>query len=153
MRPSTHRFLLPLLAFAVLLPACASAPTAGTGDVAFRLLWDGYTDLDLHVADPAGEHIWFFDPEAESGGLLDVDCNAASDRMCPRPIENVFWPHGAAPEGEYQAWVEARYVVPDEAPIGFELLVLRGERVVERHRGELVANGHEGGAVVFAFAR
>jgi len=142
-----------LLVAVALLPACASAPSAGTGDVAFRLLWDGATDLDLHVADPAGEHIWFFDTESESGGVLDVDCNAASDRMCRRPIENVFWPLGAAPAGEYQVWVEARYVIPDEAPVDFELLVLRGERVVERHRGTLSANGHEGGAVVYEFAR
>jgi len=34
--------------------ACSAHREAGTRDIAFRLVWDGQSDLDLYVEDPAG---------------------------------------------------------------------------------------------------
>lgn len=141
------------LACASLLAACASAPTAGTGDVAFRLLWEGRSDLDLHVQDPTGERIFFGERRVESGGVLDVDCNGASDRLCRHPIENVFWPEGRAPEGLYRFWVRAHYVDPSESPVAFQLQVLRGEEVVSWRRGTLAANGDTTATHTYEFRR
>jgi hypothetical protein len=117
--------------------SCASTlrRTAGTGDIAFRLVWDGISDLDLFVLDPGGTCIFWGDREATGGGLLDVDCNAASDRMCAAPIENVFWRKTSAPAGPYLFWVRAQTVVPEEAPVVFELQLLRGAEVVWRTAG------------------
>jgi hypothetical protein len=95
-----------LAAFAVLSTGCASMPRPGTGDIAFRLYWQGEEDLDLHVQEPSGASIYFMTRKTESGGELDVDCNSAPDRICRSPIENVFWPLGKAADGDYTYWVE-----------------------------------------------
>ena len=139
--------------FTALLVACASAPTAGTGDVAFRLLWQGQSDLDLHVMDPADERLFFGNRTAASGGILDVDCNAGSGRLCDRPIENVYWPDGTAPEGRYRVWVRAHSVIPVEAPVRARLLILDGDEVVEEHQADLVENGGLLGPFALTFDR
>lgn len=141
MGASRIRLALSLLALTLLAAGCRSLPAAGTGDVAFRLLWQGESDLDLHVEDPSGEHLFYGQREAASGGRLDVDCNAGTGRRCPRPIENVFWPEGTAPKGSYRVWVRAHAVYPEEAPVSCEVLVLEGERVRARVPGRLLANG------------
>lgn len=67
---------LPALAAALLLGACASAGVRpGTGNLTFRLTWDGRADLDLYVLSPLGERIDFITRRVASGGTLDVDCN------------------------------------------------------------------------------
>ena len=80
---------------------CRSIPVAGTGDIAFRLLWSVDSDLDLHVKDPLGNHLSYRNRSQDGGGILDVDCNAAFDRMCDRPMENIYWPDGIAQPGSY----------------------------------------------------
>lgn len=139
------------LSAACLSTACRSAPAAGHGDVAFRLLWDGESDVDLHVVDPAGEHLFFAHREAASGGVLDVDCNSGTGRLCARPIENVFWPRGTAPAGEYRVWAEGHSIVPAEAPVAAVLLVLEGEREVARIDGAFAANGDSLGPFAVAY--
>jgi len=126
-----------LLALSLLAAGCALHRVAGTGDVAFRLAWSGISDLDLLVLDPGGACIFFGDRVSDSGGTLDVDCNSGADRQCARPVENVFWPAGTAPAGNYYFWAHAHSLVPAEAPLGFQLQVLRGERIVWIHRGEV----------------
>lgn len=63
---------------------CSAHREAGTGDVAFRLVWDGGSDLDLVVEDPAGGCIFYGQRTSELGGILDVDCNAGTDRCRTR---------------------------------------------------------------------
>jgi len=140
---------MPLLLVAAL--ACRSVPTAGHGDVAFRLLWEGESDVDLHVIDPAGDHLFFGLREVASGGLLDVDCNAGTDRLCARPIENVYWPVGTAPPGGYRVWAQAHSILPAEAPVAVSLLLLEGEEVVARTEGALAANGETLGPFAVEF--
>jgi len=92
----------------LLLVGCASGPRPGTGDISFRLLWTGRSDLDLYVRSPLGERIDFVRRTSDSGGMLDVDCNVESvieTNVCSEPMENIFWPKGTAPEGEYRFWV------------------------------------------------
>jgi hypothetical protein len=79
-------------------------PTTGTvtiegGDVHITLSWDNATDLDLFVTDPFGEEISFLNPSSTSGGQLDLD---DSDGYGP---ENIFWPEGGAPLGQYSVKV------------------------------------------------
>lgn len=153
-RIAGRRLAVIALTAAVLVTAgCASIPTAGTGDIAFRLLWSGLSDLDLHVLDPAGDHLSFVRREAASGGRLDVDCNGSSDQVCERPIENVFWPEGAAPAGEYRVWVETMSILPAETPLQARLLVMEGERVVAERQIDLNANGDRLGPFAVSFSR
>lgn len=74
-------------------------PELGTGDVQVTLRWGSTDDLDLAVSDPVGETISYTSPSSSSGGQLDVDAHAG---CAGGPgVENVFWPEGRAPPGEY----------------------------------------------------
>ncbi len=122
----------------VLAAGCASMRhRPGTGDIAFRLYWQGEEDLDLHVQEPSGASISFLTRKTESGGELDVDCNSAPDRICWSPVENVFWPVGKAAEGDYTYWVEV-FEHPNAQPqIPYTLQVLLGRKVVHTETGSL----------------
>lgn len=167
-RPS--RVLLLALAISILFNACAGGRRApevrpGTGDVSFRLLWEGEADLDLHVIDPLGRHTGIallssrgtpeellaatraaFEAQlakeqgggvddAPPAGVLDIDCNASPHQICPRPIENVFWPTGTAQRGDYAFWVHLFQPLLEVDRVAFTLEVRRGEQVVERIGG------------------
>jgi len=73
---------------------------SGTGDVKITVSWDRLHDLDVRVIEPGGEEIRYTNPASATGGRLDLDsganCGASSANS-----ENVFWPSGGAPAGEY----------------------------------------------------
>jgi uncharacterized protein YfaP (DUF2135 family) len=99
-------------------PTATRVADRGTGDVQITLIWNTINDLDLHVVDPAGEEIYFNSPASSSGGLLDVDANGGcADNITPSPVENVYWPTGAAPTGTYLVAVHYYQNCPD-APLG-----------------------------------
>jgi len=127
--------LLPICCLA--LAACSAHRAAGTGDVAFRLVWNGRSDLDLFVEDPSGACIFFGQRASAAGGVLDVDCNGGTDQMCGHPIENVFWPVGSAPPGPYRFWVHAHSLIPAESPLTYRLQVLRGRLPLWGHEGAI----------------
>jgi hypothetical protein len=77
---------------------------AGSGDVRISLMWSNRNDIDLHVVDPNGEEIFYGHRAARSGGLLDIDMNAAPPFRVPA-VENVYWPERAAPPGTYRIYV------------------------------------------------
>jgi len=144
--------MLAILAFVVTLTSCATGKRPGHGDIAFRLLWSGQEDLDLHVEDAKGGELWFLSPTSESGGILDIDCNGNPSSMCAHPIENVFWPKGKAPDGTYRYWVELfqpRTKLPDTT---FRLQVLLGTEVVREHIGTLGRGRERFGPFEFEYA-
>jgi hypothetical protein len=113
-------------------PSCAGVDTAtpvnpdepelGTGDVQVTLRWSSTADLDLAVNDPAGGQIDFENRTSPSGGQLDVDSNADCATATTSPVENVFWPAGQAPDGEYRLTVTYYDVCgADTGPQNFEL--------------------------------
>lgn len=79
---------------------------AGNGDFQASVAWTGASDVDLHVFDPNGEHVFYADRDASTGGRLDIDSNAAC-RIDNTNVENIFWPLNAAPAGPYR--VELHY--------------------------------------------
>lgn len=144
--------LVIVLAVQLLATGCSgNRRQAGTGDVAFRLLWDGLSDLDLMVQEPSGECLSFWAYRSPSGGVLDVDCNGSTEKMCERPIENVFWPPSTAPAGDYKFWINAHSVVPGEAPISFELQILRGKEVVWTYKESMQEVDETQGPFVYHF--
>jgi hypothetical protein len=75
-------------------------PELGTGDVQITLRWESSSDLDLHVTEPNGTEIYYADKGPTStGGRLDVDSNVGCEE--DGSVENVFWPTGRMPTGEY----------------------------------------------------
>lgn len=77
---------------------------AKTGDVQISLAWNNGNDLDLHVQTPGRETIWYNDRISSCQGELDVDMNAGGPRS-NEPVENVYWPVGASPNGKYRVYV------------------------------------------------
>ncbi len=83
----------------------ASKTDTGTGDVQVTLEWAADSDLDLHVIEPDGTEIDYTNPGPSStGGQLDVDSNIDCEN--DGGVENIFWPEGEAPPGEYLVRVE-----------------------------------------------
>jgi uncharacterized protein YfaP (DUF2135 family) len=122
----------------------------GTGDIAFRLLWTGTADLDLYVQDPAGQRLSFANRRSDSGGVLDIDCNAGPKQLCRRPIENVYWPQGNAPPGRYLYSVHFLQAHDGKDIVHFEVQVLLGDTVVES-RSEALAVDQEAGPYEFVY--
>jgi hypothetical protein len=63
-----------------------------TGDLCCRLAWDYADDLDFHMLEPGGGHIYFSNRRSKSpcGGMLDVDANGI-DGPRDNPVENIFY--------------------------------------------------------------
>ncbi len=120
----------------------------GTGDVQVTLTWEGDADLDLHVTDPEAFEISFASGSAPSGGELDVDTIPVEGDNGPH-VENVFWPPGGAPSGEYAAWV-FNFGGSTTGPSSFSLRVTVEGEVVETLEGSL-ASTEESERVTFSF--
>lgn len=72
-------------------------------EIRASLIWEGYTDLDLHCITPKGEHVYFGDKSDRFGGFLDIDMNGGHHRN-PSPVENIRWSENA-PGGHYRFYV------------------------------------------------
>lgn len=82
---------------------CTPVPTSG--DVQVLLSWDNYNDLDLICTDPNGETVFFRNRNVSSGGQLEIDMNVEYPDS-KKPIENIFWQPGTAPNGTYNVYLQ-----------------------------------------------
>lgn len=105
----------------------------GTGDVQVTLLWQGPADLDLHVNEPGGTEIYFSNRTSPTGGNLDVDqragCSGGTGAPTEGHVENIFWPTGRAPAGNYSATV-VNYAACGSSNFTYELRITVNGRVV-----------------------
>lgn len=98
---------------------------ARAGAIEIALIWENRNDLDLHVVDPAGEHINYGHRQSVSGGELDVDRNAAcTGNVTDQPVEHVVWSRGAAPMGSFRVLVHhySNCGVRDPTPFRVEVV-------------------------------
>ena len=126
-------------------PSATTSPTArpslppdvtlGTGDVQVTLLWDSDSDLDLHVVDPDGSEVSFSQTSVPSGGQLDRDEVPSCGDGGGARAENVFWPDGGAPSGEYRAFVQ--HFRACGGAVSYVLEVRVGGQLVESESGTL----------------
>jgi chemotaxis protein histidine kinase CheA len=73
------------------------------GDVNVSLMWNNYNDLDLHVVCPSGERLHGGNRHSKCNGELDIDANVKPETK--KPVENVVWDVGGAPNGIYKVYV------------------------------------------------
>jgi hypothetical protein len=106
----------------------------GTGEVQVTLLWTAGDDLDLHVIDPEGAEIYFGQRTSPSGGQIDHDDTGGCETSSTH-VENIFWPEGGAPSGEYRAFVQNFRGCGGAA--SYELRVIVAGAVVHEESGSI----------------
>lgn len=74
-------------------------------EIRASLMWNNYTDLDLHCEGPSG-HIFYGNKMDRNGGWLDVDANGGYATTI-EPVENIRW--GTAPTGNYRFYIHNYY--------------------------------------------
>ena len=86
-----------------------AAAGAKTGDVQISIAWNSPDDIDLHVKfqDKFGQfsYISWMNRSGINGGMLDIDMNAHPANLTPRAVENVFWPFGSSPNGDFMVGI------------------------------------------------
>ena len=104
----------------------SAGKTPGTGDISFRIYWiPRIHDIDLHVIDPNGHELFFQNKMCPCHGELDVD-----DTHSGGP-ENIFWPPGKAPHGEYLFYV---VYYDGVGPKNVILEVRKGKKIFKTYR-------------------
>lgn len=94
---------------------------SGTGDVKVTLSFDRLHDLDLHVIEPNGEEIFYDNRNSSTGGWLDLDSGSTCEASSAN-AENIFWPPGGAPAGQYRVTVQ-NYQQCSPGPIEFTVRI------------------------------
>lgn len=121
-------------------PNSDPVPVPHTGDVQILLKWNNLNDLDLACIDPYGDMVCFQNKKVPSGGELDVDMNAGGITSS-NPIENIYWPTGGAPKGQYTVYVTyfAQYEL-FKHKTSYEVMVKHGG-VTDTYTGKLTRRG------------
>ena len=111
------------------------------GDLCCRLAWEYTDDLDFHMYEPDGGHIYFSNKGRKSscGGMLDVDANGMSGMM-DHPVENIFYEKlSSMKEGEYRLVVH-NYRRRSNG-VGFEVEIDIGGQIHRIEYGQTVQAG------------
>lgn len=83
------------------------------------LSWFNYDDLDIHVSEPNGTHIYYGNKYPRNGqGHLDVDMNVPNNES-RSAVENITWPHQMQP-GEYKVFVN-NFSKRESIAVGFDM--------------------------------
>lgn len=88
------------------------ANAGGNVNALFRgsLAWDSWSDVDFHLHEPQGGHIYFSNKVSFTGGELDVDMNIGSqvlssnsNKFSKPAVENIMYTDLAKmPDGDYK---------------------------------------------------
>jgi Ca-activated chloride channel family protein len=96
-----------------------------SGDIRVSLIWNNRNDLDIHVVTPRQEEIFYAHPRDATGGFLDVDMNVGGETT--KPVENIFWARGRAPQGMYRVYIQNfGYHEPARDPTAFRVEIKNG---------------------------
>ena len=99
----------------------------GVGDITITLTWNTRDDLDLHLLEPTGDHIYFRNKTSRSGGQLDIDMNAGG-RASSSPMENISYP-GRPPTGRYKILIHYyAQKAPSHHQVPYQVYVKVGEK-------------------------
>ena len=79
------------------------------------LAWSNMDDLDIHVYEPSGSHIYY----ANRDGKLDVDMNAIRGTT-RQPVENVSWTQRDLKDGAYKVHVH-QFCQRETVDVGFSI--------------------------------
>jgi hypothetical protein len=94
------------------------------GELRVSLSWHNGDDLDLHMYEPSGDHLYFGNRTRQSrnGGQLDVDMNAGGPTNPVDPVENIIYQKGRSlVKGKYRVVVNNFAKRDHTNPQGFEV--------------------------------
>ncbi len=118
---------------------------AGTGILQVNLSWDKLNDVDLHVIEPNGEHIYYGHRNSVNGGQLDIDSNAGCSINDPViNAENIYYADSeevTIEYGEYEVLVDLWSHCLIDQDTNYTIIVYYGGHVIATTAG---VNPHEG---------
>lgn len=108
----------------------------GTGALQVSLSFDQDKDVDLHLFEPNGEHIYYGNSMSENGGELDLDSNAGCG-IDGINNENITYDEDAYVEpGQYTVYVDMwSNCSPQEYPTNWVLSVFYGGALLGTRTG------------------
>ncbi|MDR1024405.1 MAG: hypothetical protein LBL56_01665, partial [Treponema sp.] len=113
------------------------------------LLWNNRNDLDIHVITPRQEEIFYGHTRDAAGGFLDVDMNVGGETT--KPVENIFWAQGKAPQGQYRVFVQNYgYHESRRGPTAFQVEIKNGNEY-SYFEGTVSGSGRGSNTEVCAF--
>ena len=116
---------------------------AGTGKLHISLSWDQENDVDLHVIEPNGEHIYYGNRQSTNGGELDLDSNPAC-YIDGIKNENIFYeddPEVIVEYGEYEVLVDLYAACDITEPTTYIISAYYGGALIATTEGQ---NSHTG---------
>jgi len=100
------------------------------GGLTATLRWGTAADLNLFVTDPNGRVVAWSSASTPSGGVLQIDSNAACETPSDQPVEHSYW--ATPPLGDYLVWVWNQEGCGSLAPVEFTLIVsINGVPILE----------------------
>ena len=115
------------------------------------LSWGNYDDLDIHVLEPNGEHIYYSNKTSRvSGARLDVDMNVhANDSR--NAVENIIWTdESRMDEGVYRIYVK-NYTPRETTNVGFDVEIEFGGTIHTFHYDKKVVG--DVGVATFEYSK
>ena len=102
------------------------------------LSWFNYDDLDIHVKEPYGSHIYFNRPNnISTSGVLDVDMNAGCG-ISRNAVENITWSNKSKmQEGIYEVFIH-QYQLRETIDGGFDAEIEYNGDILEFHYDKTV---------------
>lgn len=116
------------------------------------LSWFNYDDLDIHVREPNGNHIYYGNSgqRHRSSGVLDVDMNVQSDGS-RNAVENIVWTNKSKMvEGEYEIFIN-NYTQRESIDVGFDVEIEYNGVIHTFHYGKRVVGNI--GVAKFEFSK
>lgn len=116
---------------------------AGIGLLKVSLSWDQENDVDLHLVEPNGEHIYYGNRSSSNGGQLDLDSNAGCS-IDNINNENIFYEDDASvtiPYGEYEVLVDLWSKCNITAETHYTIVVYYGSQVIATTQGSNPSSG------------
>lgn len=107
----------------------------GTGTLQVSLSFDNDKDIDLHLFEPNGYHIFYGDRESDNGGVLDLDSNPSCS-IDGINNENITYSEEAYVEpGEYTVYVDMWENCDPSIATNFVLTVFYGGELLQTVEG------------------
>lgn len=114
---------------------------AGTGQLQVNLSFDNEKDVDLHLFEPNGTHIYYGNSQSVNGGQLDVDSNADCS-LDGINNENIFYGEESYVEpGIYTVYVDMYSNCNPTIATNFVVTVFYGGQLIAAQAGHNPVSG------------